>query len=173
MAIGERIRWFRNRIDMTQKELGMRLGFSERTAVIRMGQYENEKRKPKQEMINELAQIFDVAPEAINVPDIDSYIGLMHTLFAIEDKYGLTITKLNGQVCLTQNVNHPSYDMHLAERLLEWCNEKSKVDTGGMRIEEYDQWRYRYPADKLFAIKESLDKRKNEIQGQMTDSKKG
>lgn len=157
MAIGERIRWFRNRIDMTQKELGMRLGFSERTAVIRMGQYENEKRKPKQEMINELAQIFDVAPEAINAPDIDSYIGLMHTLFAIEDRYGLTITRIDGQICLTQNVNHPNYDLHLAGRLIDWYNEKSKVDMGSLHFEEYDNWRYKYPADDANHLKHQLD----------------
>ena len=44
MAIGERMRWFRNAVGMTQKELGKLLGFSERTAVIRVGHYENEKR---------------------------------------------------------------------------------------------------------------------------------
>jgi len=156
MAIGERIRWFRNKIGMTQKDLGMRLGFSERTAVIRMGQYENEKRKPKQEMVDQLAQIFDVAPEAIAVPDVDSYIGLMHTLFTIEDRYGLTITKIDGQVCLTQNVNHPNYDIHLAERLLDWFHEKTKVDTGSLRFDEYDQWRYSYPKDKVVAQKAIL-----------------
>ena len=160
MAIGERIRWFRNRINMTQKELGMRLGFPERTAVIRMVQYENEKRKPKQEMVNELAQIFDVAPEAISIPDIDSYIGLMHTLFAIEDRYGLTITKINGQLCLTQNVNHPNFDVHLAERLIEWCDEKTKVDTGSMLFEEYDQWRYSYPKAVAEAQKQHRDEKK-------------
>ena len=28
--------------------------------------------------------------QALDIPDIDSYIGLMHTLFALEDIYGLT-----------------------------------------------------------------------------------
>lgn len=43
MAFGERIRWFRNALGMTQNELGKKLGFNEKTAVIRVGQYENEK----------------------------------------------------------------------------------------------------------------------------------
>ena len=46
MAFGERIRKFRNMIGMTQQELGTKLGFSEKSAVIRVGQYENENRKP-------------------------------------------------------------------------------------------------------------------------------
>ena len=104
MAFGERIRKFRNMIGMTQQELGTKLGFSEKSAVIRVGQYENENRKPKQDMINNMAYIFDVASESITVPDIDNYIGLMHTLFALEDRYGLTVTMLDGQICLKQDI---------------------------------------------------------------------
>ena len=79
MAIGERIRRFRNALGMTQHELVTKLGFNEKTAIIRVGQYENEKRKTKQDMINDMAKIFDVASEAINVPDIDSYNSLKWT----------------------------------------------------------------------------------------------
>ena len=83
---------------MTQKDLGIEMGFGERTADIRVRQYETGKRNPKADMIKDLAAIFDVAEEALSVPDIDTYRGLMHTLFTLEDMYGLTITKLNGQV---------------------------------------------------------------------------
>ena len=40
MAIGERIRFIRNLRGMTQKFLGLQVGFTERTADIRMAQYE-------------------------------------------------------------------------------------------------------------------------------------
>ena len=46
MAIGERIRWFRKAKGLTQKELGVEMGFSERTADIRVRQYESGQRKP-------------------------------------------------------------------------------------------------------------------------------
>ena len=36
MAIGERIRFFRNLKGMTQKDLGVKLGFPEKTADIRI-----------------------------------------------------------------------------------------------------------------------------------------
>ena len=89
MAIGERIRWFRKRHGLTQRELGLKLGFTNKTADLRIRQYETGLRNPKEGTIKDLAQVFDVAEEALAVPDIDSYIGLMHTLFTLEDLYGL------------------------------------------------------------------------------------
>ena len=157
MAFGERIRKFRNLIGMTQQELGTKLGFSEKTATIRVGQYENENRKPKQDMINEMAHIFDVASDAITVPDIDSYIGLMHTLFSLEDNYGLTITLLDGQICLKQDINHPNFNRSLADDLQSWYDKKSKLTSGSILASEYDHWRYNFPADRVAATRQSLD----------------
>lgn len=100
MAIGKRIRFFRNRKGMTQKQLGEILGFLGKTSDVRMAQYESEARTPKQDLVKEMAHILDVSPRAITVPEIDSYIGLMHTLFALEDMYGLKIGEIDGEVCL-------------------------------------------------------------------------
>ena len=91
MAIGERIRFIRNLRGMTQKYLGTLVGFPEKTADIRMAQYEAGTRTPKEDLTKALAGALDVSPLALDVPDIDSYFGLMHTLFALEDRYGLTI----------------------------------------------------------------------------------
>ena len=98
MAIGKRIRFFRNRKGMTQKQLGEILGFLGKTSDVRMAQYESEARTPKQDLVKEMANIFDVSPQAITVPEIDSYIGLMHTLFALEEMYRLKIGKIDGEI---------------------------------------------------------------------------
>lgn len=158
MAFGERIKLFRQRKELTQKELGKAMGYSERTADIRVAQYESEKRTPKAETIKSLSSIFDVAPEAITVPDIDSYYGLMHTLFALEDKYGLTITELDGQVCLKQDVNHPKYDLTLRDDLSSWNRIKTRLTTGSITREAYDHWRYSFPADRAAETKAEMDK---------------
>ena len=50
MAIGERIRFFRNLRGMTQKSLGMSIGFAEKTADIRMAQYESGTRTQKKSL---------------------------------------------------------------------------------------------------------------------------
>ena len=52
MAIGQRIKYFRNRIGMTQKQLGEQLGFMGKTSDVRMAQYESEARVPKIDLEN-------------------------------------------------------------------------------------------------------------------------
>lgn len=73
-AIGERIRFIRNLRGMTQKFLGSQVGFTKRTADIRMAQYESGSRIPKADLIEQLANALDVSTEALNVPNIDSSI---------------------------------------------------------------------------------------------------
>lgn len=34
------------------------------------------------------------------MPGIDSYIGLAHTLFALEDIYGIAVSEADGELCL-------------------------------------------------------------------------
>ena len=83
-----------------RKELGEKLGFKGKTSDVRIAQYESESRTPKPALVKEMAAIFGVSPKAIMVPDIDSEISLMHTFFALEDMYGLTIAKNDGDICL-------------------------------------------------------------------------
>ena len=62
MAIGERIHFFRILRGMTQKYLGMALGFPEKSADVRLAQYENGSRTPKADLTAALAQILEVSP---------------------------------------------------------------------------------------------------------------
>ena len=86
MAIGERIRFFRNLKGMTQKFLGVQVGFPEKTADIRMAQYESGSRCPKADLTQSLADVLGVSTMALNVPDIDTDLGFMHTLFALNPR---------------------------------------------------------------------------------------
>ena len=104
MAIGERIHFFRLLRGMTQKYLGMALGFPEKSADVRLAQYETGTRTPKSDLTAAMAKVLDVSPHALSVPDIDSYVGLMHTLFTLEDNYGLKVSETDGEVCLKVDV---------------------------------------------------------------------
>ena len=55
MAIGERIHFFRLLRGMTQKFLGMSVGFPEKSADVRLAQYETGTRTPKTDLTAELA----------------------------------------------------------------------------------------------------------------------
>ena len=145
MAIGERIHFFRIMRGMTQKYLGMLVGFPERSADVRLAQYETGSRKPKAELTAALAQALDVAPQALDIPDIDSQIGLMHTLFALEDIYGLTISETDGEVCLKISKDKGKAAEELLQMLTAWQEQAAKLTTEEISREEYDQWRYNYP----------------------------
>ena len=144
MAFGKRIKFFRNRKGMKQKELGKLLGFLGKTSDVRVAQYETEARTPKIELIKEIAHIFDVSPRAINVPNIDSYLGLMHTLFALEDMYGIKIGEIDGELCLRLDREHKEYQ-HLFTAFHAWQQMAAKLESGEISQEEHDNWRYKYP----------------------------
>ena len=145
MAIGERIHFFRSLRGMTQKYLGMAVGFPERTADVRMAQYESGIRTPKADLTAALAHTLDVSPQALNVPDIDSYIGLAHTLFALEDTYGLTVKEVDGRVCLQVDPAKGRTAEELQQILTAWREQTAKLEAGEITREDYDKWRYRYP----------------------------
>ncbi len=145
MATGERIHFFRNLRGMTQKYLGLKVGFPERSADIRLAQYESETRTPKAEITEKLASVLDVSPKAIDLPDIDSYTGLMHTFFALEDRYGLKISEIDGELCLRLDKTKVTEYQNMFEMLYSWRQIAAKLEAGEITREEYDQWRYKYP----------------------------
>ena len=161
MAIGERIRFFRNLRGMTQKYLGQAVGFPEKTADIRMAQYESGSRTPKAELTENLAGALGVSPLALSVPDIDSYLGLMHTLFALEVIYGMKIDKLDDEVCIRLDKNRGTSYISLLERFTAWQKEAEKYRNGEISKEEYDHWRYTYPEIEVQRTREALDSLRN------------
>ena len=145
MAIGERIRYIRNLRGMTQKWLGTAIGFDEKTADVRMAQYESGTRTPKENLINALARTLDVRPEALDLPDIDSYVGLAHTLFALEDLYGLKIDSIDGELCLTLDKTKGTTYLHMYEIFKAWQQQAEKLNNDEITVDEYNTWRYKYP----------------------------
>lgn len=145
MAIGERIRFFRNLRGMTQKYLGTVVGFPEKTADIRMAQYESGSRTPKADLTESLAGVLGVSPLALSVPDIDSYLGLMHTLFTLEDRYGLTIEKTENGVSIYADPKKGTDAAELSEMLNAWAEQSEKYHNGDINRDDYDKWRYNYP----------------------------
>ena len=145
MAIGERIRFFRNLRGMTQKYLGIQVGFPEKTADIRMAQYESGSRTPKADLTNNLAEVFGISALALTVPDIDSDLGLMHTLFTLEDLYGMRVENANGEVHLCFDESKPTANKSVFAMLAAWAEQAEKYRNGEITKEQYDEWRYTYP----------------------------
>lgn len=157
MAIGNRIKLFRNMRNLTQKELGAKVGFPFNATDVRIAQYESEKRIPKDDMVNKLASTLDVSPAAIKVPDIDTDIGLMHTLFALEDTRPFRISKIDDTICISLD-KHDSAYISMLDMLSLWYDEYEKLQNGEITKEEYDQWRYTYPKIEAERFKQDIDK---------------
>ena len=99
----------------------------------------------KSDLTTALAQALDVAPQALDVPDIDSYIGLMHTLFTLEDIYGLTISESDGEIRLKVNKDKNKDAAELLKMLSAWKEQADKLSAEEISREDYDQWRDNYP----------------------------
>ena len=145
MAISERIHFFRNLRGMTQKHFGQLLGFPEKSADVRLAQYETGARTPKADLTAAMAQILDVSPNALTVPDIDSYIGLMHTLFTMEDLYGLHPDMTDGVLNLRLDKSKGNTYITMFDMIYSWQQQLQKLESGEITKEEYDRWRYHYP----------------------------
>ncbi len=101
--------------------------------------------RPKADLTAALAQILDVSPHALAVPDIDSYVGLMHTLFTLEDRYGLKICECDGEIHLRVDVFQGKKRPGSMRCFCAWGEQAAKLKAGEISKEDYDRWRYRYP----------------------------
>ena len=126
----------------------MEVSFSESTADVRLAQYESGSRTPKADLIEKLAEALEVSPRALAVPDIDNYIGLAHTLFTLEDRYGLKVGEIDGEVCLRLDKSKGMTYLNMLDILLAWQEQAAKLEAGEITKADYDQWRYTYPHPK-------------------------
>ena len=83
MAVGERIKRARNFRGMTQKELGVAIGFEEKSADIRIAQYESNTRTPKEELLRKIATVLDVNYRSLYEPTLYAAEDIMYTLFEL------------------------------------------------------------------------------------------
>ena len=119
-------------------------------ADIRMAQYESGSRTPKADSTNNLANVFGVSTSALTVPDIDSYNGLMHTLFTLEDLYGFCIDKLDDELCIRLDKGMGTNYLTMFDMFSYWQEQAERLKNSEITKEEYDKWRYNYPESIAF-----------------------
>lgn len=62
--------------------------------------------------------------------------GWEHTLFTLEDNYGLKISELDGEICLKVDVRKSKDAAQLHEMLCSWQQVASKLEAGEISKEE-------------------------------------
>ena len=68
ITFGEKLRYLLQKNNMTQKQLGIAVGFPENTADVRIAQYETNARMPREELLKKIAQVLGVQKEILTVP---------------------------------------------------------------------------------------------------------
>ena len=68
ITFGEKLRYLRQKNNMTQKQLGIAVGFPENTADVRIAQYDTNARMPLEELLKKIAQVLGVHKEILTVP---------------------------------------------------------------------------------------------------------
>ena len=72
--------------------------------------------------------------------------GLMHTLFALEGLCGLTIENKEGIVSFRFDPRKDKDAARITDMVTAWADVSAKYRNGDMSREDYDTWRYSYPA---------------------------
>lgn len=93
---GMRIRHFRILRGMTQKALGIAVGFPQNNADVRIAQYESGARTPKRNMLCQMGKALGVSPSELAVPRIKNSDELRCLLIALEDECGIKLYPRSG-----------------------------------------------------------------------------
>ncbi|MDE6501259.1 MAG: helix-turn-helix domain-containing protein [Ruminococcus sp.] len=140
MAIGNKIKRIRNLRGLTQKEFGRLIGFDEKTADVRVAQYESGTRTPKADLLRKMAEILDVNICYLFEPSLYSAEEIMFALFELDDNYPIKILD-------TPNEKHSvCFDSVLMDSFLaEWQTRKQELADGIITPEEYLEWKINFP----------------------------
>ena len=150
MAVGDRIKRVRNFRGMTMKELGMAVGFDEKSADVRIAQYENNSRKPKEELMRKIAAALDVSVAYLEDPTMNDAEGILHALFELDDQYPwmhLVETVDNTDADLPHKRVAVCFDYNILDSFMaEWMLRKQQLRRREITREEYQEWKLNWPS---------------------------
>lgn len=167
MTLGERIKRVRTFRGLTQRELGLKLGYEERNADVRIAQYESGYRVPKNDTLMEMAKILNI--NYIHFVGVTPGCAedIMLTFLWLDednrDTFHLFQLVRNPGKCnasddksVRYNDNddwpaHPPVGMWIDyglvnEFMREWCLRKEQLKNGEISEDEYFEWKLNWPA---------------------------
>lgn len=142
MAIGDRIKRIRNMRKLTQKELGLAIGFDKKTADVRVTQYESGNRTPKEDTLKKIAEVLDVNYRALYEPTLYEAKDVMYTFFELDEHYGgMKIHEVSDSSHLAVSFGSKLMD----DFLREWQQRKKDLADGVISKVEYMEWKINWP----------------------------
>ena len=150
-TLGQRIRYYRKKAKMTQKDLADFCEVSE--PAIR--NYELGNRVPDWEMLQTIAAGLKVSYYALAEPDISAIAGAMHIFFRMEHLHGLRPVDIDGKTGLVLEHEVPvEGEDYLQMALDSWKKARGYYDSGEWDEETYLTWESKYPGFSNELLKE-------------------
>ena len=151
MTLGEKIRKYRLLKGMTQKDLGLKVGFSSTTADSRIRKYESNLMAPKEDIRGRLVEVLEVDPSALSDIDIQSAEDIMQVLFFLEETCGMNIERTAEKTSLTFNNANKDIPL-LISYFYAWHAQKQNLpdkdgDNNNEASASYEKWKARFPRD--------------------------
>lgn len=148
MTLGEKIKKFRTLNDLTQKELGIEVGFSAVTADSRIRKYESDLMAPKKDIKDKLIAALDIDDSALSETDISSAEDVIHLFFELEENFGMEVDKRNGKIYLSFDDSNNKIRT-LITYLNLWQTQKSIMlpdakNSTASELTEYEKWKSRF-----------------------------
>ena len=141
-TIGQRIRYYRQRAQMTQKALAEACGITE--PAIR--NYELGNRIPSFETLDDIANALHINYYALAEPNLAALAGVMQCFFRMEYAHGLKPVNVNGKAVLAIDSEFHGTDKSFLQQMLNvWLDARTKLDNGEYNLEMYEDWQCRYP----------------------------
>lgn len=141
-TVGERIRYFRHRKKMTQKQLAKLCHITE--PAIR--NYELGNRIPGYSTINDIAEALEVSYYSIVEPSYAETLSAIHYLFTLEYAYNLRPVEVNGNAILAIERFPGETETPVFQMMMNaWMQARKKYDSGEWTLEEYHDWMFEYP----------------------------
>lgn len=149
-SLGVRIKYFRNKIGYTQKQLGDMVGLNDST----IRNYELGNRIPDIHKLEEMAKALEVDIYSLLQPDVTNFDGVIHTLFDLESMWGFVPVKIDDKVYITldtencyEYVSRDSSSTKALSLMIEyWHQARKALDEKKIDEDAYVTWKEKYPA---------------------------
>lgn len=148
MAVGDRIKRIRNMRGMTQKELGLAVGFENNSADVRIAQYESGTRTPKEDLLTKIAEALDVNYRAIYESTRYAAEDVMYALFELDEHYPIRLHEVADDSDPNITEKHIAVNFHthiLDDFMKEWLLRKKELAAGEITEAEYMEWKVNWP----------------------------
>lgn len=151
MNLGDKIRKYRTLKGLTQKDLGIEVGFSAATADSRIRKYEKNIMAPKEDIRSKIADALDVDLSAISDIDVQNYEDIMQILFLFEEEFGMEIERSEEKTSLIFDNNNKEIST-LISYFYAWYHQIKNLPPMGdekrdAALIEYRKWKARFPKD--------------------------